>query len=204
MKFEEIKQKNLILVPDKIIVAYSDTNVIYNQCIKCKDRFFPFYSDEILCSQCHDSIWKFDIPDKNISEIYFENIIGWEMNVPSSYKRRFLNYKKCLIRDMLTCQYCGWNPFLGGDKTITVDHVIPFSYSQSNKLENLKCACSECNKLLYNKMFDSYFDKKSFVLKMRESKNLKNHYFKELNQLKDKIPAIFSEEYVRKLIKTQK
>lgn len=48
-----------------------------------------------------------------------------------------------LTRDAFTCLYCGRKP---PEVKLEVDHVIPRSKGGSNKYENLKTACWECNR----------------------------------------------------------
>jgi 5-methylcytosine-specific restriction endonuclease McrA len=52
-----------------------------------------------------------------------------------------LTKKNILLRDDYTCQYCGRK----GERTMTVDHVIPRSKGGPSTWENLVCACIRCN-----------------------------------------------------------
>ena len=60
------------------------------------------------------------------------------------------------------CIYCG-NKFgdivnRGGSKEILaphLDHFVPYSYKADSSLGNLLLACHVCNKLKFDKMFDS-------------------------------------------------
>ena len=72
---------------------------------------------------------------------------------------------KVLRESSFMCIYCG------GDAT-EVDHIIPYSYSQNNDEKNLVPACSTCNGLASNKIFDSLIEKIGFVQKRRKDKKL--------------------------------
>lgn len=48
-----------------------------------------------------------------------------------------------LIRDNYTCQYCGAKP---PDTVLEIDHVIPRCKGGSDRIENLKTACWNCNR----------------------------------------------------------
>ena len=92
---------------------------------------------------------------------------------------------KVLRESNFMCIYCG------GDAT-EVDHIIPYSYSQNNNEENLVPACSTCNGLASNKIFDSLIEKIGFVQKRRKDKRLPTpeivpHYL-ELSKLKRQPP----------------
>lgn len=49
-----------------------------------------------------------------------------------------INRKRVLQRDGWTCQYCG-------GVADTADHLIPFTVSGDNSVENLVAACRSCN-----------------------------------------------------------
>jgi len=52
-----------------------------------------------------------------------------------------LTKKNVLLRDDYRCAYCG----VRGDRSMTVDHVIPKSRGGLSTFENLVASCSECN-----------------------------------------------------------
>jgi 5-methylcytosine-specific restriction endonuclease McrA len=47
-----------------------------------------------------------------------------------------------MLRDTLTCQYCGDKP---GRELLTVDHVVPRSRGGDHSWSNLVTACKPCN-----------------------------------------------------------
>jgi hypothetical protein len=49
-----------------------------------------------------------------------------------------------VARDGDRCWYCGY-ALTEGDRACTIDHVLPRSEGGSNRLENLRLACSYCN-----------------------------------------------------------
>ena len=50
--------------------------------------------------------------------------------------------KTVLMRDKLTCQYCGAQP---AKAELTLDHVLPKVRGGPNTWENVVCACKACN-----------------------------------------------------------
>ena len=50
-----------------------------------------------------------------------------------------VNRREVLKRDRYTCQYCG------GQKQLTLDHVIPKSWGGQHSWDNVVTACSPCN-----------------------------------------------------------
>jgi len=77
--------------------------------------------------------------------------ISFEMRLPSIIRMLYfirrakrtvaLTKKNILLRDNFTCQYCG----VKGDKTLTVDHVLPRRAGGRSTWENLVAACYACN-----------------------------------------------------------
>lgn len=72
---------------------------------------------------------------------------------------------KVLRETDFMCIYCG------GDAT-EVDHIIPYSYSQDNRKINLVPACGECNRLVSDKVFDTFVEKILFIQRERKRKKL--------------------------------
>jgi len=58
-----------------------------------------------------------------------------------SRKRVALTKKNVLLRDKYACAYCGAR----GDRTMTVDHIVPRARGGSSTWENLVACCSACN-----------------------------------------------------------
>jgi hypothetical protein len=52
----------------------------------------------------------------------------------------------------------------------SIDHVVPYSWDQDNYLDNLVPACTPCNPIAGNKMFDDIESKRRYILKQRESR----------------------------------
>jgi 5-methylcytosine-specific restriction endonuclease McrA len=121
--------------------------------------------EDLFCDWCvaNESF----LQEDNRSEFnYLGNIIGWEVKYSAEDRRRSrLNYKKCYIRDKYTCQYCDYS--IGLDPTfrpLHIDHLLPWSASGSNKLDNLVVACQQCNCIASDKIFRSFGEKKAYVL----------------------------------------
>lgn len=49
----------------------------------------------------------------------------------------------------------------------SVDHVIPWSYSYDNSIDNLRPCCLWCNLTLSDKLFESFEAKQAYIRKMR-------------------------------------
>jgi len=58
------------------------------------------------------------------------------------HERRSLSRKNILLRDQLTCQYCGV-VFQPAD--LTLDHIVPRSGGGKSTWENLVACCRKCN-----------------------------------------------------------
>jgi len=56
-----------------------------------------------------------------------------------------------------TCTYCG-------NRATCIDHIIPWSYCQSNEPTNLAPACEECNLIAGSKVFDTLELKRDYIL----------------------------------------
>lgn len=75
-------------------------------------------------------------------------------------KKRSLNEsqkEKIFDRDSWICQYCG-------DRANNVDHIIPWAYTRDNTKENLVASCQLCNLIAGSKTFDSFQEKKLYIL----------------------------------------
>lgn len=154
-------------------------------------------NDSITCDECDGK--RFEVPAENKSDIRYRGIVvGWYIEVEAVNKRSRFNYKKALIRDRYTCQYCGYSPSycIGDFKPITVDHIHPFKYSGSNRLDNLVACCFECNVMMGAKLFEDFLDKKAYLVERRREKGLPL-YFRETRELRDLIEnyAALEEEF---------
>lgn len=69
-----------------------------------------------------------------------------------------------LRRDFNTCQYCG-------DPTTDLDHVIPRSKGGTHNKDNLVVACRVCNSIASDKLFESFYHKKEFILRRKALTN---------------------------------
>ena len=55
------------------------------------------------------------------------------------------NRKIVLMRDLYTCQSCGYQNGNGKDIPLHVDHIIPIKYGGTSNLDNLQVLCQKCN-----------------------------------------------------------
>ena len=53
----------------------------------------------------------------------------------------------------------------------TIDHVVPYSWDAVNDIENLVPACSLCNCIAGDKMFDDVDEKRRYILQQRSKRN---------------------------------
>lgn len=61
------------------------------------------------------------------------------------------------------CYYCC-------SPATTIDHIIPYSYNQDNRISNLVPACVKCNLTATNLIFPSLSEKSDYIMKHRKSK----------------------------------
>ena len=124
--------------------------------------------NDLFCDNCQDrdDLESF-LKDENLSTVnYVGNVIGWIVKCEADFKKRsFFNYKKVYKRDKYTCHYCGYNLENAEEfRPLHIDHVLPWSASGSNKMDNLVVSCSVCNLKASDKWFNSFNEKRSYVL----------------------------------------
>jgi hypothetical protein len=76
----------------------------------------------------------------------------------SSARRR-----RILERDHYLCRYCN-------ERADQVDHIIPYTWSIRNEDSNLVACCGRCNLVAGNKVFDSFDQKRDYILARRRQK----------------------------------
>jgi hypothetical protein len=79
-----------------------------------------------------------------------------------SYQLTPAQKRVILKRDGETYQYCG-KPATG------IDHVIPYNETEDSTPENVVTCCPSCNKYGNNKVFDSFEEKRAYILGRRNS-----------------------------------
>ena len=95
--------------------------------------------------------------DKNPAEQDGGYLVGDVMKrkqIPSGQRMRILR------ENNFRCAYCG-------SPATAVDHILPYSYSPQNVDKNLIAVCEVCNSIAYNKVFDGFIDKQSYILHER-------------------------------------
>ena len=65
--------------------------------------------------------------------------------------------QRILDRDHRLCVYCTY-------EATTVDHIVPYSFGGSDNDINLVACCSLCNNKLSNFVFDSFEQKKNYLI----------------------------------------
>jgi 5-methylcytosine-specific restriction endonuclease McrA len=80
----------------------------------------------------------------------------YDHRLPLSPKLR----KKIMERDGYACQYCG-------DTATEIEHVMPYTKGGPNDESNLVASCYACNHLALAKLFNSFDEKKIWILKTR-------------------------------------
>jgi len=166
-------------IPNIKLIGYGRCQTYQISCLKCGKLTFSLDKlrsvDELFCEDC-DPDEKY-IKERNISsENYVGNIIGIiiKSTTDSTLKKRsFYNYKKVYKRDKYTCQYCGYNLEEYTEfRALHIDHIKPWSAGGSNKMNNLSVSCSKCNLTLSDKWFNTFEEKKAYLLNINENKRI--------------------------------
>lgn len=80
----------------------------------------------------------------------------------TTYRKR---WKELIEYHGSRCYYCR------KEIATTIDHVIPYSWDHDNILNNLVPACSLCNSLANNKIFDNVELKRQYILGQRKKRD---------------------------------
>jgi len=140
-------------------VIFGNLKTIHYQCPKCE--LWQFKTDICECGFNFDN--KDNVLEKERPEIRCESPT-WRTNISNSKKQSVYE------RDEYICQYCGtwcFDSWIQDPKSITIDHIFPFSAGGNNKVENLITCCMECNLIKSNKIFETFEDARDFI---KESK----------------------------------
>lgn len=163
----------LFIIPQAIIAGYGRVPTIQYKCLNCEALFFPG-KDEYnpFCDIC--SKLEIDSTDFQKDNHFYINIIDYIQKIPASFKNRTQsNFKKVYKRDNYTCQYCYYSPrYCFNQISLNVDHIIPWSHGGSNAMTNLKLSCQWCNSHLSNLVFNSFIDKKIYIVNQRQKEKL--------------------------------
>jgi hypothetical protein len=168
-------------VPDIVLVGYGRTQTYQVKCLKCGNQFFPGdirYDGfrNLFCEDCRDSsnLNKYTKARNKSDFQYLGNIVGWEVRSTSISRRNHRNYNKVLKRDNYTCQYCGYSPHKHTEyRPLHIDHIKPRSFNGSNSMNNMVVSCAKCNLYASNKWFDTFIEKKTYVLDVMKKKGQK-------------------------------
>lgn len=103
---------------------------------------------------------------------YYEQYISYSRVLLNKHKRKDLRHHipALLARDGNKCYWCGHTfgkMYLHRKRVkklkITIDHIVPYGFSQNDSLENLCVACSICNGRKSGKMFASEDDCRKYL-----------------------------------------
>lgn len=126
--------------------------------------------EDILCSECAQ-----DSAKRNTDYQVFERrnrtrdvvieVIREVVNA-RTHKRLHTNYAGAHAKCNNKCVYCG------GINHLSVDHVRPYSLGGTNDPRNLVVACRACNNFAQAFPFESYLEKKDYILDRRQTNRL--------------------------------
>jgi hypothetical protein len=168
---EALKTANRVFyIPDIKLVGYGRSQSYQVVCLKCTTAFFNLECekgiDDLFCDKCDGK--EEDLKQNNTSqENYIGNIVAWEQKTTFDAKfkqRSCYNYRKTYERDEYTCQYCDYSLSSCSEfRPLHIDHLNPWSSGGSNKMDNLVVSCSKCNKILGDKLFNNFSEKRNFI-----------------------------------------
>jgi len=145
---KEKTRKTLLLNKDYTPVSIIPLSVLsWKECIK-----LTFMNDvEIL--EIYEDVFirspsvSINLPSTVILKKYF--------NIRQNRLKVEFNKRNILIRDLMTCQYCGKkfleNPF-EKNNYLTIDHIVPKSKGGKSEWTNVVVSCKMCNNLKSNKI----------------------------------------------------
>jgi 5-methylcytosine-specific restriction endonuclease McrA len=78
--------------------------------------------------------------------------------------------RKILERDDYVCRYCGLDGRASFENALVmrVDFVVPRAHKGKKNPDNLVACCTPCNTIKGTKVYTSFDEAKSYVLKQRE------------------------------------
>ena len=141
------------------VVFFGRIKTIQVKCPKCKE--WQFKSKK--CSECG-----FNFKDEHLEKDKTEY-----RSEPSTWREKIKDSVKKIIfeKDEYICQYCGiwcYESYIQNKKSLTIDHLIPFSENGSNEIDNLITCCRECNLIKHNKRFKTFEDARKYILKRKK------------------------------------
>lgn len=141
------------------VVFFGRTKTTQVKCPHCGTWQFAYKK----CCECNKELTD-KADEQSPTEYRFE---------PSTWREKISEEKKLSIytRDNFECQYCGiycYDSFIQNEKSLTIDHLTPFSGAGSNKEDNLITCCRECNILKSDKRFKTFEEAREFILKKKK------------------------------------
>jgi|HubBroStandDraft_4_1064222.scaffolds.fasta_scaffold16069_2 hypothetical protein len=166
------QNKSLFFIPKIKLVGYGRSQTYQLVCLKCKNLYFNLKRErnfqDLFCDWC-DTDEKY-LGNDNFSEVnYVGIIIGWVVKTDCNVKKfSTMNYKKVYKRDGYVCQYCNYSLRTSTEfRALHIDHIKPRAASGSNRMDNLVVSCCTCNLIASDRWFNTFLEKKEFILSKR-------------------------------------
>ena len=138
------------------IVWFGRVKTIQIQCPECLE--WQFEAEK--CCECEHNLKDEEQTEQDRVE-YRSEISTWRDNIKKSLK------EKIYARDEYICQYCGiwcYESYVLNDRSLTIDHLIPFAGGGNSNEENLITCCRECNLIKSDKRFKTFEEARKFIL----------------------------------------
>lgn len=142
-------------------IFFGKVRAIQIRCPNCNDWQF----ESSVCDNC-DYNFNQNVSYTSAKPEYRSQINTWRDKIKDSIRKEV--YK----RDNFICQYCGiycLDNYLTDDKSLTLDHLTPFTAGGNSKVENLVTCCRECNFIKNNKRFDTFEKAREYILKRKNN-----------------------------------
>mgnify|MGYP001560874078 CR=1 len=93
-------------------------------------------------------------------------------------RRKTLKIKDIIFaRDNFACVYCGYSARnMTESRSLSLDHIDPYSNKGNDNHGNLVTACILCNSLANNRSFTSFEAKREYILKRLEYRRIRHGY----------------------------
>ena len=135
---------------------FGSVKTIHVECPSC--GVWQFNCD--TC-ECGELLKNHKLTDKELPEIRTEEP-NWRDRIPTSVRERVYE------RDEYVCQYCGiwcYESYVQNPRAVVIDHAIPVAIGGNNDIDNLITSCRKCNGIKSDKIFETFEDARSFILK---------------------------------------
>ena len=162
---------DLFAIPQGVVVGYGRSQVLQHKCYGCGELFFPTINEDVICDECRFGENYGEISVAVDNERYIK-IIDFVQKISATTKRTKKNYKRVMLRDEFTCQYCKYSPrYVVESEQLTIDHIVPHVFGGNNSMDNLVVSCLWCNVHLSDKVFKEFMYKREYIVELAK----KNH-----------------------------